>query len=123
MAEQSVISLSVLLPWLAGDENLTNICLMTDEVPAALTLPVISGVLTLIAAGFTAFAWKDGYRTFPNPLYNCNHCTDCDAPAGECKQYLGLVAVTGNSVFFYCFQHKPVKLLRHIMGTWDAEIS
>lgn len=64
---------SVLLPSIAGDENLINIYMMTEEVPAilitVLTLPVISGVLTIIAAGFAVFAWKDGYWTLPHRVH------------------------------------------------------
>lgn len=64
---------SVLLPWIAGDESLTKLYLMTEKVPAVmttvLTLPVISGVLTLIAAGFTALAWKDSYWTLPHRVH------------------------------------------------------
>jgi hypothetical protein len=30
---------------------------------------VISGVLTIITAGFAAFAWKDGYWTLPHRVH------------------------------------------------------
>lgn len=68
-----IVFVSVLLPWVAGDENLTNIYMMTEEIPAAmtavLTLPVISGVLTIIVAGFAVFAWKDSYWTLPHRVH------------------------------------------------------
>jgi len=64
---------SVLLPWVAGDQNLIEFYMIAEEAPAAmtavLTLPVISGVLTIIAAGFAVFAWKDGYWTLPHRVH------------------------------------------------------